>query len=67
LVDHHGHSLLAMIGLATEDPDRLCVVDEHVEDRREGFHPSDWNESGSQTRAGWAGQIGSEWFAGFCE
>jgi hypothetical protein len=58
---------LTVVGLTAENPDGLGVVDEHVVDRGEWFHAGDWDEARPQARAGGAGEIGSEGFAGLCE
>lgn len=44
MIDHHGHTLLTVVGLAAEDPDRLGVVDQHVENRCGGLVALDWNK-----------------------
>ena len=67
LVDDHGHTSLAMVNLAAEDPDGLGVVDENVVDRREWLVTLDWDKSGSNTWASGRCQISSERFARLSE
>ena len=67
LVDDHSHTLLTVVGLTAEDPDGLCVVDEHVEDRCERFRASNGNETRFQTRSCWCAQVSGDRFAGLSE
>ncbi len=65
LVDDHGHTLLAVVGLTTIDPDGLGIVDQDIVHRCKTFVTRDWNEAGFQTWARRSCQVASNSLARF--